>query len=92
MNKFPPETLALIVGVIEFIIMMIPIFTLVWKASELSSRVKVLEKNDAKQDAKIQDIDNSTEASLATIMSSLGDIKVSIARLDERIATKEKTA
>ena len=84
--NFEPDALALIVAVIEFIIMLIPIFSLVWKASELSSRLKVLEKNDSKQDLKIQDIDNSTEASLSSIMATLGDIKVSIGRLEERMA------
>lgn len=84
--KFTPEALTMIIAIIEFVIMMIPIFTFVWKAAELSSRIKTLEQNDAKQDAKIQDIDNATEASLSSIMATLSDIKVSIGRLEERIA------
>ena len=69
---------------------LIPIFTLIWRASELNSRLKILEKNDIKQDDKLIELTNETTTSLQDIISALNEIKISVARLDERVANAEE--
>ena len=87
---FTGENLTIIIAILQFAIMMIPIFTLIWRASELNSRLKILEKNDIKQDDKLIELTNETTTSLQNIMSMLNEIKISVARLDERVANAEE--
>ena len=87
---FTGENLTIIIAVLQFAIMMIPIFTLIWRASELNSRLKILEKNDIKQDDKLIELTNETTTSLQDIISALNEIKISVARLDERVANAEE--
>ena len=75
----------LLYRIIELICLLIPLGTIIYKLGKTSEKINEHERRISSCEQKEIDIDNSTDASLSTIMSMLNDIKVSIAKLEERI-------
>ena len=80
----------LLYRIIELICLLIPLGTIIYKLGKTSEKIIEHERRIKACEQRENDIDNSTEQSLSTIMMMLNEIKVSIARLEERIKTAEE--
>ena len=81
-----PELLYML---IELIALCIPIGVIIYKLGRSGEKLNEHERRIKQCEQRETDIDNATEQSLNTIMSMLNDIKISIARLEERVSNKK---
>lgn len=79
------EKAELLYRIIELICLLIPLGTIIYKLGKTSEKITEHDRRITQCEAREADIDNDTERSLTSIMSMLSDIKISIARLEERI-------
>ena len=79
----------LLYRLIELICLLIPLGTIIYKLGKASGRIDEHDRRIKQLEQKYIDLDNATEQSLTTIMNMLGDIKISIARLEERVSSKK---
>lgn len=79
------EKAELLYRIIELICLLIPLGTIIYKLGKTSEKITEHERRITQCETREADIDNATDQSLTSIMSMLSDIKISIARLEERI-------
>lgn len=85
------EKAELLYRIIELICLLIPLGTIIYKLGKTSEKIIEHDRRIKQCEVRETDIDNATEQSLSSIMSMLNDIKISIARLEERIKQTKET-
>ena len=83
--QLPPETFTVIVAIVEGCMFFAPVISLIWKAAKTAARLEQVEEKVDKLDTRTNDLDNATDMALSSIMASLNEIKIGMARLETRM-------
>jgi hypothetical protein len=75
-----------ITGIIQTIIYLLPVLGIVWKASQLSSRVTESEKDINRIGEKLNKCLDKIDVKLAEIDASINSLNVAIGKVDVRLA------
>lgn len=77
----------MIVALIEAIVFLLPILTLVWKASKLSSRTEVHDMDLKELKRQMESRDKDYIAMFSEIKASLATLQIDVAKLDMKVAS-----
>jgi hypothetical protein len=76
-----------IAGIIQTVIYLMPVLGIVWKASQLSSRVTESEKDINRIGDKLNKWQDKTDVKLAEIDASINSLNVVMGRIETRLTT-----